>query len=63
MPAKPRRDALPAATTATAMLMGAAYLAETRNFDDTVVVISAHAEEGGAGVRNVRRRHDGPLEH
>jgi amidohydrolase len=34
----------------TAMLMGAAkYLAETRNFDGTVVVIFQPAEEGGGG--------------
>jgi len=34
----------------TAMLLGAArYLAETRNFDGTVVVIFQPAEEGGAG--------------
>jgi len=36
----------------TAMLLGAAqYLAETRNFDGTVVVIFQPAEEGGAGAR------------
>ncbi|WP_375571727.1 M20 aminoacylase family protein [Seohaeicola saemankumensis] len=36
----------------TAMLLGAAkYLAETRNFDGTVVVIFQPAEEGGAGGR------------
>jgi amidohydrolase len=35
----------------TAMLLGAAkYLAETRNFDGTVVVIFQPAEEGGAGA-------------
>jgi len=34
----------------TAMLLGAAkYLAETRNFDGTVVLIFQPAEEGGAG--------------
>src|SRR5262245_37937804 len=34
----------------TAMLLGAArYLAETRNFDGTAVVIFQPAEEGGAG--------------
>src|ERR1700710_772796 len=34
----------------TTMLLGAAkYLAETRNFDGTVVVIFQPAEEGGAG--------------
>ncbi|MFK5980642.1 MAG: M20 aminoacylase family protein [Rhizobiaceae bacterium] len=34
----------------TAMLLGAAkYLAETRNFDGTVIVIFQPAEEGGAG--------------
>lgn len=36
----------------TAMLLGAAkYLAETRNFDGTAVVIFQPAEEGGAGGR------------
>ncbi|WP_370206464.1 M20 aminoacylase family protein [Pararhodobacter marinus] len=36
----------------TAMLLGAAqYLAETRNFDGTVVVIFQPAEEGGGGGR------------
>jgi hippurate hydrolase len=36
----------------TAMLLGAAkYLAETRNFDGTVVCIFQPAEEGGAGAR------------
>ncbi len=36
----------------TAMLLGAArYLAETRNFDGTVVLIFQPAEEGGAGAR------------
>ncbi|HWK95731.1 MAG TPA: M20 aminoacylase family protein [Pseudolabrys sp.] len=35
----------------TAMLLGAArYLAETRNFDGTVVVVFQPAEEGGAGA-------------
>ena len=34
----------------TAMLLGAArYLAETRNFDGTAVVIFQPAEEGGGG--------------
>jgi hippurate hydrolase len=34
----------------TAMLLGAAkYLAETRNFDGTVIVVFQPAEEGGAG--------------
>jgi hippurate hydrolase len=38
----------------TAMLLGAAkYLAETRNFDGTVVVIFQPAEEGGAGGREM----------
>ena len=36
----------------TAMLLGAAkYLAETRNFDGTAIVIFQPAEEGGAGGR------------
>ena len=36
----------------TAMLLGAAkYLADTRNFDGTVVVIFQPAEEGGGGAR------------
>ncbi len=36
----------------TAMLLGAAqYLAETRNFNGTVVVIFQPAEEGGAGAK------------
>ena len=36
----------------TAMLLGAAkYLAETRNFAGTAVVIFQPAEEGGAGGR------------
>ena len=36
----------------TAMLLGAAkYLAETRNFDGTAVVIFQPAEEGGGGGR------------
>lgn len=36
----------------TAMLLGAAqYLAETRNFDGTVVVIFQPAEEGGGGAK------------
>jgi amidohydrolase len=38
----------------TAMLLGAAkYLAETRNFDGTAVVIFQPAEEGGAGGREM----------
>ncbi|MDF0598223.1 M20 aminoacylase family protein [Psychromarinibacter halotolerans] len=38
----------------TAMLLGAAkYLAETRNFDGTCVVIFQPAEEGGAGGREM----------
>jgi hippurate hydrolase len=38
----------------TAMLLGAAkYLAETRNFDGTVVVIFQPAEEGGGGDREM----------
>ena len=38
----------------TAMLMGAAkYLAETRNFDGTVVVIFQPAEEGGGGGKEM----------
>ncbi|MDQ2066998.1 M20 aminoacylase family protein [Xinfangfangia sp. CPCC 101601] len=38
----------------TAMLLGAAkYLAETRNFDGTVVCIFQPAEEGGAGGRKM----------
>ncbi len=45
----------------TAMLLGAAqYLAETRNFDGTVVVIFQPAEEGGAGGREMCR--DGMME-
>ena len=36
----------------TAMLLGAAkYLAETRNFDGTVVLLFQPAEEGGAGAK------------
>ncbi|OSP54514.1 M20 aminoacylase family protein [Pseudoruegeria sp. SK021] len=36
----------------TAMLLGAAkYLAETRNFDGTVIVIFQPAEEGGGGAK------------
>jgi hippurate hydrolase len=36
----------------TAMLLGAAkYLAETRNFDGTAVVVFQPAEEGGAGAK------------
>jgi amidohydrolase len=38
----------------TAMLLGAAkYLAETRNFDGTVVCIFQPAEEGGGGGREM----------
>ncbi|MDK3016168.1 M20 aminoacylase family protein [Pseudodonghicola flavimaris] len=38
----------------TAMLLGAAkYLAETRNFDGTVVLIFQPAEEGGAGGKEM----------
>ena len=38
----------------TSMLLGAAkYLAETRNFDGTVVVIFQPAEEGGGGGREM----------
>jgi hippurate hydrolase len=38
----------------TAMLLGAAkYLAETRNFDGTVVIIFQPAEEGGGGGREM----------
>ena len=38
----------------TAMLLGAAkYLAETRNFDGTVVVIFQPAEEGGGGAKEM----------
>ncbi len=49
----------------TAMLLGAAkYLAETREFGGTAVVIFQPAEEGGGGgQRNGRRRHDGALRH
>lgn len=40
----------------TAMLLGAAkYLAETRNFDGTVVLIFQPAEEGGGGGREMCR--------
>lgn len=40
----------------TAMLLGAAkYLAETRNFDGTAVVIFQPAEEGGGGGREMVR--------
>ena len=40
----------------TAMLLGAAqYLAETRNFDGTAVVIFQPAEEGGGGGREMCR--------
>ena len=45
----------------TAMLLGAAkYLAETRNFDGTAVVIFQPAEEGGGGGREMVK--DGMLE-
>ena len=45
----------------TAMLLGAAkYLAETRNFDGTAVVIFQPAEEGGAGALAMVR--DGVLD-
>ncbi len=45
----------------TAMLLGAAkYLAETRNFDGTVVVIFQPAEEGGGGGDEMCR--DGMME-
>ena len=45
----------------TAMLLGAAkYLAETRNFDGTVVVIFQPAEEGGGGGREMVK--DGMME-
>ncbi|WP_209426648.1 M20 aminoacylase family protein [Pararhodobacter sp. SW119] len=45
----------------TAMLLGAAkYLAETRNFDGTAVIIFQPAEEGGAGARAMCE--DGMLE-
>jgi hippurate hydrolase len=45
----------------TAMLLGAAqYLAETRNFDGTVVVVFQPAEEGGAGADEMVK--DGMLE-
>ncbi len=45
----------------TAMLLGAAkYLAETRNFDGTVVVIFQPAEEGGGGGREMVQ--DGMME-
>jgi hippurate hydrolase len=38
----------------TAMLLGAAkYLAETRNFDGTIIVIFQPAEEGGGGGREM----------
>jgi amidohydrolase len=40
----------------TAMLLGAAkYLAETRNFDGTVLVVFQPAEEGGGGGREMVR--------
>src|SRR5690606_24114338 len=45
----------------TAMLLGAAkYLAETRNFDGTAVVIFQPAEEGGGGGREMVK--DGMME-
>ena len=45
----------------TAMLLGAArYLAETRNFDGTAVVIFQPAEEGGGGGREMGQ--DGMIE-
>src|SRR3972149_2868205 len=45
----------------TAMLLGAAkYLAETRNFDGTAVVIFQPAEEGGGGGREMVK--DGLME-
>src|SRR3979490_3041273 len=45
----------------TAMLLGAAkYLAETRNFDGTAVVIFQPAEEGGAGRKAMLK--DGLME-
>ena len=41
----------------TAMLLGAArYLAETRNFDGTAIVIFQPAEEGGAGAKAMLER-------
>ena len=46
----------------TAMLLGAAkYLAETRNFDGTVVCIFQPAEEGGGGGREMVQ--DGLIRH
>lgn len=46
----------------TAMLLGAAkYLAETRNFDGTVVCIFQPAEEGGGGGREMVQ--DGLIKH
>ncbi|WBU57203.1 M20 aminoacylase family protein [Paracoccus sediminicola] len=45
----------------TSMLLGAAkYLAETRNFDGTAILIFQPAEEGGAGARTMLE--DGLLE-
>ena len=56
----------PAAMTATPPCCSAPrkYLAETRNFAGTAVVIFQPAEEGGGGGReHGQRRHDGPLRH
>ena len=49
----------------TAMLLGAAkYLADTRNFAGTAIVIFQPAEEGGAGARAMlERRPARPLRH
>ncbi len=45
----------------TAMLLGAArYLAETRNFDGTAIIVFQPAEEGGSGGREMVR--DGLME-
>src|SRR6478752_9157262 len=45
----------------TAMLLGAAkYLAETRNFDGTAIMIFQPAEEGGGGGREMVK--DGLME-
>ena len=57
---------MPAAMTATPPCCWAPrkYLAETRNFDGTVVVIFQPAEEGGGGgLAMVRGRARGPLRH